>query len=150
MPTTFNLRLMSPLRRQRPLLLSLAFAASLLLSLLPTVGRLHQALNPDPLAAGWNAMCTLRGLAMVQVRLPQTVAGVDAASGEPGDGDPSAGECPYCPLLTAIALLGGLIWARLRLRLPEATPAQCPGPHGHHRHLRGLGPRGPPQTRIAI
>ncbi len=141
---------MSPLRRQRPLLLSLAFAASLLLSLLPTVGRLHQALNPDPLAAGWNAMCTLRGLAMVQVRLPQTVEGVDAASGERGDADPSAGECPYCPLLTAIALVGGLMLARLWLRLPEAAPAQCLGPHGHHRYLRGLGPRGPPQTRIAI
>ncbi len=141
---------MSPLRRQRPLLLSLAFAASLLLALLPTVGRLQQALDPDPLASGWNAMCTMRGLVVLPAPLQDLFAAVDAAAGERGDGDHAGDDCPYCPLLTAVVLLAGILLAWLLPRLHDASFAQHRGSHSLDRHLLGLGPRGPPQTRIAI
>lgn len=149
---------MSPLRRQRPLLLSLAFAASLLLSLLPTVGRLQQALDPDPLASGWNAMCTMRGLVVLPAPLQDLFAAVDvaagdAAAGERGDrsrGDKTGDDCPYCPLLTAVVLLAGILLAWLLPRLHDASFAQRRGSRSLDRYLLGLGPRGPPQTRIAI
>ncbi len=144
---------MSPLRRQRPLLLSLAFAASLLLSLLPTIGRLHQALTPDPLASGWNAMCTMRGLVVLPAPLQDIFAGTDAAAGESGDrsrGDQAGDDCPYCPLLTAVVLLAGILLAWLLPRLHDASFPQHRGSHSLDRYLLGLGPRGPPQTRIAI
>ncbi len=144
---------MSPLRRQRPLLLSLAFAASLLLSLLPTVGRLQQALDPDPLASGWNAMCTMRGLVVLPAPLQDLFAAVDAAAGERGDrsrGGHAGDDCPYCPLLTAVVLLAGLLLAWLLPRLQNVSFAQRRGSHSLDRYLLGLGPRGPPQTRIAI
>ena len=144
---------MSPLRRQRPLLLSLAFAASLLLALLPTVGRLQQALDPDPLASGWNAMCTMRGLVVLPAPLQDLFAAVDAAAGERGDrsrGDQTGDDCPYCPLLTAVVLLAGILLAWLLPRLHDASFPQHRGSHSLDRYLLGLGPRGPPQTRIAI
>ncbi len=145
---------MSSLRRQRPLLLSLAFAASLLLSLLPTVGRLQQALDPDPLASGWNAMCTMRGLVVLPAPLQDLFATADAvATGEPGDrsrGDQAGDDCPYCPLLNAVLLLAGLLLAWLLPRLHDAGFAQRRDSHSLDRYLLGLGPRGPPQTRIAI
>lgn len=145
---------MSPLRRQRPLLLSLAFAASLLLALLPTVGRLQQALDPDPLASGWNAMCTMRGLVVLPAPLQDLFAAVDvAAAGKHGDrsrGDHAGDDCPYCPLLTAVVLLAGILLAWLLPRLHDASFAQQRGSRRLDRHLLGLGPRGPPQTRIAI
>lgn len=144
---------MSPLRRQRPLLLSLAFAASLLLSLLPTIGRLHQASTPDPLSSAWNAMCTMRGLAVLPAPLQDLFAGTDAAAGERGDrsrGDHAGDDCPYCPLLTAVVLLAGLLLAWLLPRSHDASFAQRRDLHSLGRYLLGLGPRGPPQTRIAI
>ncbi|MEQ1511126.1 MAG: DUF2946 family protein [Lysobacteraceae bacterium] len=144
---------MSPLRRQRPLLLSLAFAASLLLSLLPTVGRLQQALDPDPLASAWNVMCTMRGLVVLPAPLQDLFAGTDAAAGERGDrsrGGHSDDDCPYCPLLSATVLLAGLLLAWLLPRPHDARFAQRRGSRCLGRHLLGLGPRGPPQTRIAI
>ncbi len=145
---------MSPLRRQRPLLLSLAFAASLLLSLLPTIGRLHQASTPDPLASGWNAMCTMRGLVVLPAPLQDLFAGVDAAAArERADrsrGEHAGDDCPYCPLLTAVVLLAGILLAWLLPSLHDASFAQRRDSHSLERHLLGLGPRGPPQTRIAI
>ena len=144
---------MSPLRRQRPLLLSLAFAASLLLSLLPTIGRLHQASTPDPRASAWNAMCTMRGLTVLPAPLRGLFAGADAAAGESGDrsrGDQTGDDCPYCPLLTAVVLLAGILLAWLLPRLHDASFPQHRGSHSLDRYLLGLGPRGPPQTHIAI
>ncbi|NOT86748.1 MAG: DUF2946 family protein [Lysobacter sp.] len=144
---------MSPLRRQRPLLLSLAFAASLLLSLLPTIGRLHQALNPDPMASAWNAMCTMRGLVVLPAPLQGLFAGTDAAAEDRGDrsrGEHAGDDCPYCPLLAAVVLLAGMLLAWLSPRLHDAAFAQRRGSHSLDRYLLGLGPRGPPQARIAI
>lgn len=145
---------MSPLRRQRPLLLSLAFAASLLLALLPTIGRLQQVLDPDPLASGWNAMCTMRGLVVLPAPLQDLFAAVDAAAmGERGDrsrGDQTGDDCPYCPLLTAVVLLAGILRAWLLPRLHDAGFARRRNSHNLDWSLLGLGPRGPPQARLAI
>lgn len=142
---------MSPLRRQRPLLLLLAFAASLLLSLLPTVGRLHQALNSDPLLPGWNAMCTMRGLMVAPAPLLEWFSGGDAAARGRGQPDHQASdECPYCPLLAAAALLVGTSPVWMSPRVDGATFLQRRHLHGLDRHFLGLGPRGPPLARIAI
>ena len=63
--------------------LSLALAAGLLLTLLPTLGRLQRALNPDPLASGWTALCTMGGLAT----LPSDLIAAAANGGDRGIDD---------------------------------------------------------------
>jgi hypothetical protein len=120
--------------------LALALTAGLLLTLLPTLGRLQRALNPDPLAAGWAALCTMGGLAT----LPSDAFGA-TGNGDRGNRGQAGDDCPYCPLLATISLLGGLLLAwllpclfALGLRPPVRVLVRATW------HPCGLGSRGPP------
>ena len=126
--------------------LSLALAAGLLLTLLPTLGRLQRALNPDPLASGWTALCTMGGLAT----LPSDLIAAAANGGDRGNRGQAGDDCPYCPLLASVSLLGGLLLAWLLPRLP-ITPAHPPRVATRivAWHPCGLGSRGPPRALIA-
>lgn len=122
--------------------LSLALVAGLLLTLLPTFGRLQRALDPDPLAAGWTALCTMGGLAT----LPSDLLGKQGAAGDSRNRGQAGDDCPYCPLLGTIGLLGGVLLAWLLPRLPATrlrAPARVARPRAWH--PCGLGSRGPPQ-----
>ncbi len=124
--------------------LSLALAAGLLLTLLPTLGRLQRALNPDPLASGWTALCTMGGLATLPSDLADAATGTDRGNrGQAGD------DCPYCPLLASVSLLGGLLLAWLLPRLPAVAVRPSPATARIAAwHPCGLGSRGPPLAAI--
>jgi hypothetical protein len=129
-------------RRRHRLLLWLAFAGSLLLALVPSVGRLHQALaQQDPLAAQLGQFfCSADGL----VARPDVSAWLAGASGKPAPALPAGGDCDYCPLLVAPALPVVTLSMPPAPRFPAATfpaPAQ---PALAQRHLIGWAPRGPP------
>ncbi len=141
---------MTALRRPHRWLSALALAASLLLSLLPTAGRLRDALVPGGQAEAALAMCTTQGLAYRTAD--------DLGAGWPGDwpapqgGSTPAGQgddCAYCPLLAALDLPASPV----ATGAPPASPATVPAPSRHgresRRHRTGLGPRGPPLTRFA-
>ena len=126
-------------RRRHRLLLSLAFAGSLLLALVPSLGRLHQAFAQDPLASQLGQFCTSDGL-VARAELSRWLAG-DA--GAPAPRVP-ADDCDYCPLLVASALpLAGLPVAPLQ-PLPQARTPLRAQPRLPQRHLIGWAPRGPP------
>jgi len=136
---------MTSFRRPRPWLWSLAVTASLLLSLLPTIGRLHRALDADAaLLLDVRAFCTVQGLVERPVDAVR-----DALSGiahpAPGrvpahDGD----DCAYCPLLAATGLPAVVLPRVPPLPPLAATFAPRPQPALRDRHLLGWAPRGPP------
>lgn len=140
---------MTSLRRPRPVLLALAFTASLLLSLLPTIGRLHRALDADgAILLDARAFCTAQGLVERPV---DTVR--DALSGitHPGPGRMPAhdgDDCAYCPLLATTGLPAVALSLPPPLPPLAATFAPRPQPSLRDRHLLGWAPRGPP-TRVA-
>ena len=134
---------MSPLRRPRPLLWSLAFTASLLLALLPAAGRLYRAGTFDPPAPALQAFCTAAGLAL-RSPAPRIAGdavhphGEGAPAGEAGD------DCAYCPLLATTGLP-----AIASPMLPPLPPMAAVFPprlvrRAVDRHPIGQGPRGPP------
>jgi len=128
------------LRRPYPLLSALAFTAALLLALLPTMGRLHRGLDSDPLAPGWEALCTTQGLVL---RWVDPTGTTDA----PSQGAPTqhAGDdCPYCPLLATLKPLSPTAsnWAALA-PAPIHAPRRSAALSGKPR-VTGWSPRGPP------
>lgn len=137
---------MSPLRRHRPLLLSLAFAASLLLSLLPTAGRLYQAFDPDPLASGWRALCTAQGLALRPVDPIAALAGEERSGGQRGGSGHPGDDCPYCPVLASVSMPALLVLPAFPAHVDEAAVAVRPQPRLPERRRPGCEPRGPPVT----
>lgn len=134
---------MSPLRRPRPLLWSLAFTASLLLALLPAAGRLHRALDAEVSAPAMQAFCSAQGLVL---RPPIVDPGHPSGGRSPA---PAAGDdCAYCPLLATTGLP-----AVVSPVLPPLPPMAAVFPprfvrRAVDRHPIGQGPRGPP-ARIA-
>lgn len=139
---------MSPLRRPRPLLWSLAFMASLLLALLPAAGRLHRAFDAEASAPAMQAFCSAQGLVL---RSPVVdPAAVDPAH-PPGERSPAPAtgdDCAYCPLLATTGLP-----ALVSPVLPPLPPMAVVFPprdsrRTGDRHPIGQGPRGPP-TRFA-
>lgn len=140
---------MTALRRPHRWLSTLALAASLLLSLLPTVGRLQQTFAQAAQSDVALAMCTVRGLEYV----PASRADVLSADPRAPQGDPAPADhgddCAYCPLLAS-------------LDLPAPPPMAHPSAMSSTDDLRslsdrgvsaayrmGLGPRGPPSMVFA-
>ena len=123
--------------------LALALAAAMLLSLLPTVGRLAQAAAPthephDGIAAV--ALCTVQGLR--RIALPPALAQKPPRPEAPAPHP--AQDCDYCPLLAglvALAIVALALW-------PPALPVPLERFRDAHRiaahHPSGLGSRGPP------
>lgn len=112
---------MASIRRPRSWLLTLAFFASVSLSLLPTLGRLSRIAQPDDAVAS-QAFCTSRGLAWRSVEIAAIGAAsadavfddlVDGAKSDRDAGDgPNGGrdgddDCGYCTL-TATTVLPAL------------------------------------------
>ena len=128
-------------RRFQHRMARLALAAILLLALLPTLGRWVEA-SGQRLPPALVAMCTSAGLSLFNPdRLPPGEA--SPAAGMPA-GTMAADECPYCPLLTKIALL---VLAILVLRaLPTPWRPSVREARGRRiAHVHGmLGARGPP------
>lgn len=135
---------MTALRRPHRWLSTLALAASLLLSLLPTAGRLQQALAQearDPLSL---AMCTVRGLEY----LPASRADVLPVDPQAPPGDPAPAshrdDCAYCPLLTSLDLPAPPAMAP-GASVSSSDDLRSPSDRGvAAAHRMGLGPRGPP------
>lgn len=140
---------MSPLRRPRPLLWSLAFTASLLLALLPAAGRLHRAFDAEASAPAMQALCSAQGLVLRSpVVDPAAVDQVAVDPGHPHGEGPSGGDagddCAYCPLLATTGLP-----ALVSPVLPPLPPMAVVFPprdsrRTGDRHPIGQGPRGPP------
>lgn len=150
---------MSRFRRRRPLLLTLAFIASLLLSLLPTLGRLQQAFAAADAGGNLLAICTTRGLEF-------QVAGfvVDAAwaadrtsaealasdpSGKRGGHAPQGDDCAYCPLLAALDLPVSPVSGLRAVPLRQTVLSLQAAPRISVQRFAGLGARGPPRIRPA-
>ena len=118
-------------------MIRLALAAMLLLCLLPTVNRLlasHEATS----GSVWTQICTMAGLKLVQLPFDD----VDPATPQPTGGDQPV-DCPYCPLLQAIAAF--MLWLVFAYLQPLARI--IPAPRVLLRlggHPTGLGSRGPP------
>lgn len=126
-------------RRRHGLLLSLAFAGSLLLALVPSLGRLHQAFAQDPLANPFGQFCSTDGL-VARADLSRWLAG---NAGDPAPRAP-ADDCDYCPLLVAPALPVAGLPVPPAQPLPQARAALRVQPRLPQRHLIGWSPRGPP------
>lgn len=154
---------MSPHRRPRPLLWSLAFTASLLLALLPAAGRLHRAFDADVSAPAMQAFCSAQGLVLRPSMVDAAIfdqAAVDQAAvdqvavdpahppGKPSPAPEAGDDCAYCPLLATTGLP-----AVASPMLPPLPPMAMVFPprfvrRAVDRHPIGHGPRGPP-TRFA-
>lgn len=141
---------MMPLRRPHRVLLALAFTASLLLSLVPTIGRLHRALDADGALLDAHAFCTTQGLAY---RSADTVGDAFAGIADPkpqprrGDPAPDGDDCAYCPLLATTGLPAMVVSLPPRLPPLAVSFASRPQPALRDRHLLGWAPRGPPMRR---
>lgn len=133
---------------RRHTLAALAFAAMLLLLVMPTTGRLLGVLTAGSYGMP-HVMAAVDHAAMVMPE--QSAAIADAAANHAGhpalpDGNrqyPDNGTCPYCPLLgsmLALALYVALLAATPALRPTRAAQrfAYAAGP------FHGLGARGPP------
>ncbi len=145
---------MTALRRPHRWLSALALAASLLLSLLPTAGRLQQAFVQQAFAQEARddlslAMCTVRGLEY----LPASRADVLPADPRAPLGDPApvrhGDDCAYCPLLTSLDLPALPAMAH-RAPVSSSDDLRSTSDRGvAAAHRMGLGPRGPPTMVFA-
>lgn len=140
---------MRSFRRPHRWLSALALAASLLLSLLPTVGRLQQAFAQEAQDAVVLAMCTVRGLEYLPVsRLDALSADRPAPQRDPapaGHGD----DCAYCPLLASLDLPAPPPMAH-PASVSSSDDLRSPSDRGvTAAHRMGRGPRGPPTMVFA-
>lgn len=128
----------------------LALAASLLLSLLPTAGRLREAFEPGAQAAAL-AMCTAQGLAYRPASAIDGRLAVDPlAPDDRREPATQAGDdCAYCPLLGSLVLPAPLLAAWTPPTSPGVVRLRSSASRRFPEHRSGLGPRGPPRTRIA-
>lgn len=130
---------MSPLRRPRPLLWSLAFTASLLLALLPAAGRLHRAFDAEAAAPAMQAFCSAQGLV-----LRSSIVDPAHPPGERSPAPATGDDCAYCPLLATTGLPA--LVSPVLLPLPPMATVFAPRDSRRtgDRHPIGHGPRGPP------
>ncbi|MCF7222514.1 DUF2946 family protein [Lysobacter sp. TLK-CK17T] len=129
-------------------MLRLAFLATLLLLIVPTLGRLAEsrvgADGWESAGAHWTAICTVAGLKYVQ--LPGTDGGMDEAGADmPGKPSGHAGaDCDYCPLLASLLFLALCLGLFPPFKPQVSTGRIGAGLRREWRHPCGLGSRGPP------
>lgn len=143
-------RRMTRFRRPQPWTASLALAASLMLSLLPAVGRLHARFAADPAAEISPAICTVGGLAYRPVVSSDPQRAGESPAREDGR-EPAApdDDCVYCLLATAMHPPSAPQGAALLPPLPQTVPEGTRIIEVSSRRLTGLGPRGPPDASRA-
>ena len=113
-----------------------ALVAMLLLAFVPTANRLLASVGIG-VQGSWVELCTVTGLKWVQLSAEDAAPPAHA-------GHASEGDCAYCPLLNAVAVLA-LLLALLAPALPRQLLAGfASAPHGAGLHPCGLGSRGPP------
>ena len=113
----------------------IALVAMLLLALVPTASRMLASVGVAT-GGSWVELCTVTGLKWVQLPDGDTAPSPSAQIG--------GGDCAYCPLLNAVAVLA-LLLALLSTTLPRQLLAGfASAPHGAGLHPCGLGSRGPP------
>ncbi len=141
MRTAYNARSMRSTAFHRRMS-CLALVAMLLLSALPTLGRLSA--GPGASDGMWAQICTMAGLKLVKLA-PGDANPLDPPPAPAGDGGAMPGpDCAYCPLLAAVVVL--------LLAIAFASPARARGIPAEvrrrapwkFRHPNGLGSRGPP------
>lgn len=141
------------LLHRHPWFTQLALLAAVLLSTLPTLGRLQQALHTTTAVAPTVALCTMRGLEHVSLAdaIGRPLADPGHAD-DNGDGDHPGhvqDDCAYCPLLSGLLLptlaVPGLAW------IPPSTGRawQRPDVAPLATAIPGLGSRGPPALLAA-
>lgn len=122
----------------------LALCATLLLVIVPSLGRVLPAALPPADDGLWTQMCTLAGLKLVKLA-PDAADPLPSAPIPGPAGDAMAGgHCDYCPLanaLIALVLWIALVVPRLPTRLLDAWQPLRPA---RFLHPSGLGSRGPP------
>ncbi|MEO7478325.1 MAG: DUF2946 family protein [Lysobacteraceae bacterium] len=112
----------------------MALIAALLLALLPSIGRIYVQVTHA--GAGWTDLCTLSGLQHLQLQ-----GNLDPAHpASTGSGH----DCPYCPLLNALAGLAVLIVLLLPQLAIGIAPIRWSSIRIVAKHPCGLGSRGPP------
>jgi hypothetical protein len=121
---------------------ALALIAALILSVVPTISRIHESQQP----AGWIEMCTTEGLK----RLPnqELSAFIDGFSTKR---QAHEGSCELCPLLSTLVFMA--LWLAFLAIAANGTPllfTNIRATPASLRHLTGLGSRGPPQAFQAI
>lgn len=128
----------------------LALVATLLLVLLPTLGRLA-AHAPDAPQPGWNAMCTAAGLELVASKTAARPAGPAIRSESQGHAHDSPAphrhddaDCDYCPLLASLLAAASCALLLLSQTLRTAVSGLRLVFHRAAFHPCGLGSRGPP------
>ncbi|MFZ5638388.1 MAG: DUF2946 family protein [Pseudomonadota bacterium] len=140
---------MNTLRRPHRWWSGSAFLAILLLSLLPTAGRLREAFAPGTQVAAL-AMCTAQGLAYRPISAIDGLRVADPLAPderrEPatqGDGD-----CAYCPLLASLDLPAPTAACPPPI-LPVVARSRSSASRAGTDARIGLGPRGPPRMHPA-
>jgi hypothetical protein len=128
----------------RRALARLALFATLLLALVPTLGRIAQARDAGGDAApSWAALCTARGFERVLLAPAARVAALARGEG-PARPHPAGGDCEYCPLLAAAIPVALAPLSVPPAALPPALCTRSAGPSRAQPHPCGLGSRGPP------
>ncbi|WP_460735181.1 DUF2946 family protein [Lysobacter tyrosinilyticus] len=120
----------------------LALVATLLLVLVPTVGRVLSSAS-DASSGVWAQMCTMAGLKLVKLAPGDANPLTPKPSPVPTGGD-AMQDCAYCPLLNAMAVL--VLW--VVLAFPQVVVRALRWWRAPVRYTRwypcGLGSRGPP------
>ncbi len=145
-------RTLAPVIRARPFqscMIRLALMATLLLVLVPTLGRLAesrvQADGWEGAGAHWTAICTVAGIQYIPLPEGMQLPGSRTGDASPGKGTSHPGaDCDYCPLLASL-LVVALCWALLGPQVQRIVAvALAPSLRPWQRHPCGLGSRGPP------
>lgn len=139
---------MSRSRLQRPFA-HLALLAMLALSLLPSAGRIANALRGgDPVdSLGVAALCSPSGLGAaspVAKLAAQLQAALQPDRPAPSAPSPHADDCAYCPLLGGLAPAVPALAITLPAPHPIAPPAIATVPSPRERLPGAPGARGPP------
>lgn len=117
----------------------LALLAMLLLVFMPVASRLMAA-SSDAAGSVWSQMCTTAGLKLVKLDLGDAGSKIPQPAGDLPMGD----DCPYCPVLNAMASLAlciALVFPRIVGAFHPQRPLSLPA---FRWHPCGLGSRGPP------
>ncbi|MFZ2236127.1 MAG: DUF2946 family protein [Dokdonella sp.] len=122
----------------------LALIAAMLLSAMPTVNRLHQAMQADSAVGITVAMCTVAGLKLVTLPLSAAFAASEEVDRHDRQKEHPMHDCDYCPVLAGLIALVLLVLGLWRARLASAPPILRTAPRIAQYHPCGLGSRGPP------
>lgn len=115
---------------------ALALFAMLLLTVVPTLGRLQA---PAMTGAGKIALLMPMHAGMSSMAMPER-----AHPGVPALPDGMSPDCQYCPLLTAMTVIVMVLLGALLRLAPMIVPARRDAPRHSFEYPRGLGSRGPP------